>query len=239
MLKKKLTIDVNEHAFNRLTAYRKKLNLSSYSLAINTVIDVILGISKDTKDELAAFCAKKLTEIDKQSDSLGIFARNDAAQKKEDYTNLLNFLTDGKGIPAVPETSNKNMRRIDIADGYVIFPEEWIVIKYNAPQLCRYVGVVETMNGAKYKAPHFLLFSEKPINQIPEAEVKKIMQYCCDEYEPFKNILEQEIPAQYDSSNHLLNQDEWMAAPHPGLFSIADYGTAQNYPCGAMVVRTK
>lgn len=131
-----------------------------------------------------------------------------------------------------------NSSILPIADGFVFYPSEWIVIKNDIRESCRYVGTVEVRNGTRYNAPHFLFFSKTPVNRIESEEREKIMTACTEVYPAFRKILKHQIEPQYNENNKLINGEQLISAPTVGLFQIPTYGEASDYPAGAMVVRT-
>lgn len=235
--KKKTTLEFYERTLNRILSYRSRNHVSSNSEAVSTVLDSILDLSPDTACNLANFCLEQSSKIKLELESYSGFARNDKEQKLSEYKRLADFFQKGWNIE--PVNKDNNMRRIDICDGYVIFPDDWIVTSYQNPKECKYVVVVETMHGSEYQVPHFLAFCEKPIDQLTSSDTDAIYESCCKEYPDFKKILALDVPPKLENHNQLLNKEEWLKAPHPGLFCIDDYGQPDtNYPYGAMVFRT-
>lgn len=86
-----------------------------------------------------------------------------------------------------------NHKKIDILDGYVFVPEDWIVIKNLNPVECTHVGVVDINRTTEYHAPHFVFFSHEPIPDfrfMRTEERNKLMDACSLFYPPLKEILE-------------------------------------------------
>ena len=235
--KKKVSIDFYETVLDKLIKYRNKTAAPSNSAAVNYVLDATLNLSDDVKETLAQCCAAQIHSLYQDLKTSGEFGRHKAEYSKNEYKKLIDFFTDGKGI--VPKQT-AYMKKVNIIDGYVIFPDDWIITKYQNPENCKYVGVVETKNGAKYNTPHFIVFSTKPIHEMTDSECDEIFHYCCIEHPQFKQIIEKNIPLQYDRFHNVLNSKEWEKAPHPAIFAINDYGQPESaYPFGAMIVRNQ
>lgn len=132
------------------------------------------------------------------------------------------------------------MIKTRLKDGYVKYPESWIVLNEKDSAICSYAGVVEVRaNGVEF--PHFLFFSTIPIAEMSDEAVQDIYQHCCDAYPAFAELLLTEVTPIWDEEGHLVNATEWISAPHPGCFAIYCLGNP-NYPAdyqppyGAMII---
>ncbi|MGC5816111.1 hypothetical protein [Clostridium perfringens] len=131
------------------------------------------------------------------------------------------------------------MKKIEIQNGYVIFPEDWIILNEYHAKNCEYARVIEVKNGTKYNSPHFLFFSTKPINELTNNDTKKLDEKCINMFSNYKKILNEYIPLKYDENGEMLNGNEHISGPIPGYFAILDYGLdISYYPLGAMVFLT-
>lgn len=151
------------------------------------------------------------------------------------YKELNEFFTD--------ETSGNEyeydsfMKRIEIEDGYVIIPDEWLVLCEDKAKNCRYVGVIEFKNGFKYNAPHIIFFSDKPIKKLTNQDEKNLHKLICFEFPKYKYIFDKYIPLVFGKDKKALNMDEHLKSPIPGAFGINEYGETDVYPFGAMIFR--
>ena len=236
-IKKKVSIDFDELVLDMLIAYRNQVNAPSNSAVVNFILDTVLDLSDEVKGILVKCCIDKIHELQSNLIVFDEFGRNKAKYEQLQYKKLIRFFSDGKDLEPdeIP-----NMRRINIMDGYVIFPENWIVTKYENAKSCQYAGVIETKNGSKYNIPHFIVFSSKPISEITKEDSDKIFLCCCQEYPEFQEILKKDIPIQYDEFHKIINGKEWLEAPHPAIFPIKEYRDADyDYPYGAMIIKNK
>ena len=211
--KKKVSIDFYEAVLDKLLKYRKRIAAPSNSVVVNYVLDSTLNLSDEVKEALAQCCAAQIRSLNQGLKTAGEFERNKAECTKNEYKKLIDFFTDGKGI--APEQTS-HMKKVSIIDGYVIFPNDWIITKYQNPENCKYVGVVEAKSISN-DPPYFIVFSTKPIHKITTAEYDEILHYCCMEYPALKDNKEQA----------------------PAIFAINEQGQpGTTYPFGAMIIRT-
>ena len=56
------------------------------------------------------------------------YEREENKKIENQYIKLIRFFNDGKEVEM-----DQRMKRIDIEDGYVIFPDDWLVIYNNNP----------------------------------------------------------------------------------------------------------
>lgn len=230
--KKKVSIDFSEKAYQLLIEYTQKLGVSNSAL-INFLIENFLSMDDEEKRQWTKFCSEILNKEKDVSVSISNdFEMKKRSQKVERYSNLLYLL-------ATRDRTNvlENMERIDIEDGYVIFPNDWIVIDYRKPEECKYVGVVSIRNGEKYNVPIFLFFSDVKINALTEGDEDDIRMWCRKKYPDFAKIESQQVTPAYNAQGKMLNFDFWDKAPTIGIFPIFEYGKDTNYPYGAMIIR--
>lgn len=238
--KKKVSIDFTKYSFSLVEKYREKSNrlLSSTSAVINYLVELFLDLSPEVKKNIANLCSDEIDKINRTEFSGGAFELQARNNKLTQYNKLLMFFTNDKGIQTEKE---KTMKRIEMKDGYLFCPDDWIVIDFNNSSDSMYAGVVETKNGAKYNVPHFVFFSPFPINEMDDYDIENLNHKICDVYPEFENILNKVVEPIYDENRELLNFEEWSSAPRPGCFQLFDYGFMpySDYPYGAMVVRSE
>lgn len=232
----KKSIDFTDESVRLLDVYKEIHEISSYSDIVNFLVETFLGLNKDVKKTLLRACDLELKDFTNTLKNESPYERIENKKIENEYIKLLSFFNDGEEL----EVDHK-IKRIDIEDGYVIFPDDWFVIYNNNPEKSRYVGVVEVKNGTEYNAPHFLFFSEKPINQLTEKDIMILDKECSLKFPKYKEILRDYVPLIFDKENKPINIEEHLASPIPGYFGIKEYDgyTYSSYPCGAMIFRNK
>lgn len=130
------------------------------------------------------------------------------------------------------------MKELEINDGYLHIPDEWIIINNRCPQDSHYVGVVEIRNGEAYNAPHFVFFSVKPIIELTAAEESVIIDCCIDTYPALAGILDQHVPLQFHKNGKIMNGVEWLRSPLAGCFVLPECDSISSFLYDAMIIRT-
>lgn len=231
--KKKLSIDFEMENYNLMVEFGNRYRMSN-SQIINYFIEHFLKLSIESKKEYAKNTAKQIESLKKIYSDCQEFESTKIAQQISLLEDLQLFFTDGKGYR---ENEVEKMKRIEMLESYIIFPQDWIIIMNKEPQNCKYAGVVEIRNSSAYHMPHLLFFSEIPIYQLSAIEEEMILSTCEIFYPDFKKIRSMQVKPVYDENKVMLNMDLWNKAPIIGLFPINVYGKDSTFPCGAMIVR--
>lgn len=246
--KKKLSIDFLEPSYRLLTDVAKKQDVSN-STIVNTLIDLFLGLSPDILSDLGSYCKKRAQEeiiITSERTGYDHAVKHTATEQYKrisDYFYTLNHTSNN---------NNNNMQRIYLKTGYVIFPEDWIVLPdvYGSPDTCMYAGVVESRNSGQYDIPHFVFFSDYRYGSDYPAELRdKVYAQCAAVYPDFRRLYNLQIPApditRTDPEGLELIK-KWKNAPDFGLFHIVEqydpiywnqYTPDYQPPYGAMIIR--
>ena len=127
-----------------------------------------------------------------------------------------------------------------IKNGYVTYPDAWIVLNKEDAATCAYAGVVEVCR-CESEIPHFLFLSSIPIADMTDEDEQAVYQHCCDAYPAFAELLRTEVTPIWDEEGHFLNATKWISALHPGCFAIycvgdPNYPEGYQPPCGAMII---
>lgn len=91
-------------------------------------------------------------------------------------------------------------------------------------------------NSYKGNIPTILFFTDKFPRQLSEAEEQNIYAKCIEVCPPFKDVVEQTIFPKngkyldYSGNEHTV--DEYMKAPHIGLFSLYEFDIVNSLPDG-------
>lgn len=231
--KKKISIDFTEENYKIITEFAKKFNESNSSI-VNYLISHFLPLDQTAKRMLARACMDSMEKEKQQFSSLGEYAKEEAHKRIKMYEDLILFFTEGKGYVLGVENA---MRKIEILDGYVIFPNDWILIENQKPKDSRYVGVVEVKNGEEYNMPHFVFFSSNPIAERTNIEEEDILVGCQFAHPEFGKIKAMQVEPVYDENKIMINAELWKRSPLIGMFSIPTYGKDTLFPQGAMIVK--
>ena len=127
-------------------------------------------------------------------------------------------------------------KSIQLENGMVIFPKEYIVLESTITTNINYAGVVAEKNGL---LPHFVVFSEKSISDFMEEEIEHVYDLCEEVFPKFKEVRQAQIPEILNENGFLVNWKEWNASPRLGLFSIHEVSDEFNLYNNTGIVRRK
>ena len=126
------------------------------------------------------------------------------------------------------------MKKIEIRNGYVQYPEEWVVLEpIGLAKECEHVGVVHVHAKEQEGVPCFMFFSRMAIRELSGEDVRTVLNACVDVYpelHPFVEVGLLVYPP-IIRINELLAKGE---GEHMG-YNSKEYLT---YPFDAMVVRS-
>ncbi|SDB68371.1 hypothetical protein [Butyrivibrio sp. INlla16] len=240
----KLTTDLAEG--NRaILDNLKEENNWKYGYSINTMISTFGNLPKTVKLYFLSLCKQKLKELNKRMDVAGEFEFKDLEKEHAAYDAIAKFLNNGTRISLEDLKAEPTLKKITLQDGYLICPDDWIVINPEDAQKCLYAGVIECRNGAKYGIPHLLYFCNYRYGRdYPKGFDEMMERKAVSAYPRFKEILAKQVTPIDDPDNPgmMLNADEWMEAPTIGHFAIyvqGDPTRPKDYqpPAGARIVR--
>ena len=158
MAASKLTIDLNDK--NKETLEQLKADLRwPYGNTINTLISTFCQLPDDIKKELLEIIKPKIRELYKEMDIAGDFEFAELSKKCQAYTDIVTFLNDGNHISLESLESEPTMKKYPIKDGYLICPDNWIILNPEQAKDMKYAGVVECRNSAKYNIPHYVFLT--------------------------------------------------------------------------------
>lgn len=237
----RLTIDLTDEAKSILEKLKAKMQ-KPFGQIINTTVTTVCDAPIEVKEETLNFYKRNIKLLTKQMDSASPFELRAISEKIEAYMNLAMLVNGGERI-SIDEINNEpDMTQYKIEGGYVVCPEDWIVLNPEEAGQCCYAGVVECRR-KEYHVPHFLFFTNKRANRYDDKLYSRVNRMCCQKWPKFKEILAQQVQPIDDPNNpgFQLNADEWMAAPTLGYFALYVKGDPAPDgfvpPMGAMVVR--
>jgi len=125
------------------------------------------------------------------------------------------------------------MKRIEIRNGYVQCPEEWVILEpIGLAKECKHVGVVLFETKKIEDAPCFVFFADEPIGRMSNDKVHEVLEACVEMYPALSSLMEfgMKIYPQKIKMYELLDKGEGEAVG----YNSKEYLT---YPFEAMVVR--
>ncbi len=108
------------------------------------------------------------------------------------------------------------MQKIKLIHGFVVVPDDYIVVKQTKTDKSDYAAIVAEKNKS---LPHYLIFSDKSISDYSREDVDKLYAYLGMLYPKVGEVRKKEVKAVF-KNGVMVNADEWKAAPRLGLFSI-------------------
>lgn len=238
----RLTIDLTDE--NKSILEKLKLVLQKpFGQIVNQTISTVCDAPKNVKEETLNFYKRQIKTLYKQMDNTSPFELQALSEKAQAYINLAMLMNDGKYISIDEIKKEPDMVRYEIEGGYVICPENWIVINPEMARQCYYAGVVECRR-ADYNMPHFLFFTNKHRHDYDGALYKEVNEACCKAWPKFHEILAKQVKPIDDADGHQLNYKEWDEAPTLGYFALYEQGDPRlppdfKFPMGAMIVHTE
>lgn len=237
----KLTVDLDDDN-KALLENLKKTKKQSYGSTINEALRLLYSVPENVKDELSRSLYSKAELINTEMYSAGVIEREALKLEKNAYERLAAFYHNNLSKRA--EEIDESMKKVDVKNGYVICPKEWIVVNADKNDEYEYAGCVEIRNGG-VNIPHFLFLAPvKNAYDYSNAFISEIDELCKRAYPEYGRILEQQVEPKMDPNNmgKVLNLDEWRKAPKVGYFSIYVQGDPlfeDDYepPAGAKVIR--
>lgn len=228
--KKKLSIDFEMNNYNVMGAFGKKHKMGNSSI-INYLVEHFLQLAPDVKRKLSKATHEALEEYKAKYAECEPYEEKEIEKQIGILRDLELFFTNGKGY-----ADEEKMKKVQIENGYALFPSDWVCIDEDNAKNCQYVGVIEVMNGKEYNMPHFVFFSEFPINEIRGDSEDELYDKVENEFPKFKNIRAMQVEPVYDEDHNILNAELWRKAPTIGIFSMPTYGVHSSFPAGAMIV---
>lgn len=217
-----------------------------YGPMINKIIGTFCRMPKGIRKVIEKACVKEYKRLTNELElTTEEFHRKPLEEEKETYMDILRLLNNGI-YEFEEEKKESQMKKIKLADGYLIIPAEWIVVNEDIAEDCRYAAVLECRNSAKYGVPHFIYLNNfKYGNQYTDDMEHHFYELCRKAWPKFSEIEElnkkNQLVPDPENKGQYLNIKEHLAAPIIGLFSIEEQGTnpfGEKPPYGAMIVRT-
>lgn len=83
------------------------------------------------------------------------------------------------------------MKKIEIRNGYVQCPEEWVILEpIGMAKECKHVGVVYIDAQMQENVPCFVFFADMPIHRLKNDKVRVVLDACVEMYPALNPLLE-------------------------------------------------
>lgn len=217
-----------------------------YGPMINKIIGTFCRMPKPIRKVIEKACLgeyKRLSvELEHTEEE---YFRKPLEQESETYLEILRLINNGVYEIADEKEDENQMKKIKLADGYLIIPADWIVVNPENAKSCRYAAVLECRNSAKYGVPHFIYLNNYQYGRdFTDSMEHDFYTKCRKAWDKFSEIEElsnkNQLVPDPENKGQYLNAEEHLAAPIIGLFSIEEQGenSTGETPYGAMIIRT-
>ena len=241
----KLSVDVsgdNKQVLDELTDNY----MFKYGPMINKVIATFCRMPKSIKKVIEKACLAEYNRITEELEHIDEeFHRKPLEQERENYLEILRLINGGVYEIVDEPEEEETMKKIKLADGYLIIPKDWIVVNPEMAENCRYAAVIECRNSVKYGVPHFIyLNNHRYANEFTDSMEENFYLLCRKAWPKFSEIEElskkNKLVPDPNNNGQYLNAEAHLVAPIIGMFSIEEQGEHPNDepPYGAMIVRT-
>ena len=240
-MSKKISVDLTDENFETLDHWKE-----DHKMPYSTVMNLLLRIlcrSSDVKEELITICKSRIRSLYSQMDQAGDFEYQELFNKASWYLDILSFITNDPQLSVTSILSETQMKKIRLADGTLIYPENCILLNGDSARLYRHVSIVEVRN-ASFSVPHFIYFSDKEANRYTDTDTAYIEQLCAEKWPRFQEIINTAKHPIYDPANPLvcLNDLEMHSSPQIGHFGIRanndpSFSNLYAAPMGIIIVR--
>ena len=235
----KFSIDISGDNKRTLDSITAKKNIK-YGPAINAIIRTLCCMPNGIKNTLTRVCEseyKRLNDLIANTDE-GYFC-SQYEEERDFYLEMLTLMHGGNYRIETTET----MKKIRLLDGYLIIPNDWIVLNPERAEHSRYAAVLEARNYVKFGVPHFVYFNNfQYAGDYTDHMKNDFMRLCRKAWDGFANIEalsnKNQLVPDPENPGTYLNIDANLKAPIIGLFGIDEQGDRyKKYPHGAKIVR--
>lgn len=230
----KFSLDVSGSNKVLLDILAEELGMK-YGPVVNMIISTFCDMPEDIKHEFMAFCKSKREELEIIYRVAGDCEKDKIKKERHYYLSIIKLINKGIIENIEPETIIKERKKVELKTGYVIIPDDWILLNPEDAKNCMEVDVVECRHSEEYGIPHFVYFT----NDYKNEDETLIEEMCVKAHPKFREIIDMQVKPlrNSDGKGKILNAEEYMAAPTIGHFPLPEKGENSNPPFGAMIVR--
>lgn len=221
--------------------------MAKYGPTINKIISTFCRMPKGVKNVIENACVEECKKLEYHiAHTEEVFHKKPLEEERNFYLEILRLMNQGYYEVKEDNAEKSVMKKIELADGYLIIPADWIVVNPESAKDCLYAAVIECRNSAKYGVPHFIyLTNTQYLGDDSEAMENDFYDLCRKAWPKFAEIEElskkNQLVPDPNNKGQYLNIEAHFAAPIIGLFYIDEQGDypLEKQPYGAMIVRTK
>lgn len=233
--RKKKSIDFDYDVEILLDEHKRERNGASYASMINEIVRAMFGLERQAKEVLNDAIQNAFNEQLEVRTDPGSFGELERLKLLTRYDNIYRFINGGLSLTS-PATNTINMVIISLKDSYAIVPDNWIKIDWDLKSESNYIGVIETINGAKFGSiPHFYFTSKEEIHLLSDVETDAILNRCTQEYPLFREILDSRVTP-IKVGDIITNLKEVDDAPRLEFFSLPNEGESSRFAYGAKLI---
>ena len=226
-LRKKISIDLEFENEEYLDLLKQKNGIQT-GKCINELLSVFAkkeeaSSLQSAKDDLLLYCKFQLKCLYKKLDNCEPYEERDIYNNIMDYSIIAKYLNDGNDLTQHDLLELKSMKKIELFDGYILVPTDFIFLNVDDAKNCRNAIIIECKNSKKYNIPVFMFFTNfSSIDELGENDYQFIYEKCIQKYKNFSWILANQVTPIHDPDKpmFLLNKDEWDSAPNIGYFFV-------------------
>jgi len=241
----KFSLDVNGDNKEVLDELTVNYNIK-YGPMINKIISTFCRMPGSIRKVIEKACLNEYNRLTEELENVTEeFHRQPLEKERDSYMDILQLINKGTYEFSDAESDVKKMKKICLADGYLIIPADWIVVNPERASSSRYAAVLECRNSEKYGVPHFIYLNNfKYGRDYTDSMEEEFYSLCKKKWGKFTEIQKlsnkNKLVPDPDNKGQYLNIKEYLAAPIIGLFSIEEQGERPygEAPYGAMIVRT-
>lgn len=242
---KKISFDLTDSNRKKLEDIKRQTR-TPYGVIMNTMINTFCGLPEEICNNLNTSISHYVRSLCDQMDHAEEFELASLTELTQKYLEILTFLNNGRTVTLESIKNKPRLKTIQIKDGIVIYPEDWILLNQDAAIVSRYAVVVECRDMDGIRMPHFLYFSTSSLNYMSDYEINKINQLCANSSTLFQEAQKRQVKLIEDPENpgQYLNLEEYLASPEIGHFNLYEQEDSLHQrgyepPYGAKIIRKK
>jgi hypothetical protein len=239
---KKLSIDLTDENFQTLQSLKKNPKVP-YGQAINDLITTFADPPEKVRHEMLNVLTQKLQIIRQQIDTAGKYEAESLATEYAAYTDMARIFNYWNYLDESTLTPKPVMKKVPLKNGYLVCPENWIILNPKACESCSYAAAIEVHNAV---LPYFIwINNHSNADEFTDQDFSTVQKLCEEAYPDFKEMVSDKMIDPIPDPAHpgaYLNLTEWMAAPSIGIYSIyvdgdESYGSDYDPPFGTKIIR--